>query len=192
VQAAVQPELGVIRQAANRAGTMLRRWQQTDRKPDVSLQYLDLNQVVRELPLPDELRNPAGETVSVRFQPAPGLASVLANVPDVQRLVHLLLTAAAEVSPRGASITVRIEPAQGQVLLSVEDQGPEVNTDLLERVFEPFAGVRGGLFPGSAEEELRLATCKVLARRQKGTITAANRVGGGLIISVGFAAAASK
>jgi signal transduction histidine kinase len=190
-QTAVQPELEVIRQAVNRAGTMLRRWQQTGLKAPVLWQALDLNEVVRDLPLPREVPNLSGDAVAVQFHPTAGLPRALGNVEDLKRLVGLLLTCAAEVSPRDGSITVRTESAPGQVLLSVEDQGPPVDPALLDRVFEPFAAVRGSsLFPGSADDELRMATCKVLARRQKGTITAARRPEGGLTITACFTAAA--
>ncbi len=188
-KAAVQPELAAIQQAVNRAGTMLRRWQQLVPKPAVVLQALDLNELLRGLPLPRELTNPSGEAVSVQFHPAAGLPAVLGNLADMTRLVPLLLANAAGPSPAGSTITVQTELGPGQVLLSVEDQGPAIEADLLERVFEPFTSVRGGVVPGSEVDELRLAACKVLARRQKGVITAANGPEGGVAIAVRFTAA---
>ena len=93
---------------------------------------------------------------------------------------------AAHASPERSTITVKTESVPGQILLSVEDQGAEIDPDLIERVFEPFAGLRDGLFVSSEEEQLWLATCKVLSRRQKATITAASGAAGGLKITVRF------
>jgi signal transduction histidine kinase len=186
---AVQPEIAVVRDAVTRAGTMLRRWQQMVPKPAVPLEALDLNQVLRDLPVPREFTKPSGEAVAVQFAAAAELPPMLGNRADLGRLVRLLLGSAAAVSPRGGTITVRTEPSQDQVQLLVEDQGPSIEANLLERVFEPFACVRGTPVVASDTDELRLATCKVLARRQKGIIAAANRPEGGVAISVRFTAA---
>jgi signal transduction histidine kinase len=186
---AVQSEIAVVREAVTRAGTMLQRWQQMVPKPAVALEALDLNRVLHDLPVPRELTNPSGAAVSVHLSPAADLPPVLGNRADLGRLVPLLLASAAAVSPAGSTITVRTEADQGHVQLSVEDQGPAIEADLLDRAFEPFASVRGTPLAASDMDELRLAACKVLARRQKGVITAANRPEGGVVISVRFTAA---
>jgi len=192
-QAAVQPELEIIRQAVKRASTMLKGLQHGGHKPPAMTfpEAVDLHQVVRDL-LPRRMQNPAGETVAVSFQPAPKLPRVLGHLEDIKQLVSLLLQNAAHASPAGGTITVRSGLARGQVLLSVEDQGPEVGADLVEHVFEPFVTIRAGLFPGSDEEQLWLPTCKILARRQKGTIEAARGGTGGLLVTVRFTAASGE
>jgi signal transduction histidine kinase len=185
-RAGVQAELGVIRQAIQRAGTMLRRWQQATPQPPASLEPLDLKQTIREVAFPEAVRNAAGEQISFRAHLAPDLPLVFGSAEDSKRLLRLLVKSAVEASREGGTVTVRAEPASGQVVLSVEDRGAAVAHDALDRVFEPFAGVRGGLFSASDEVELWLPTCKVLARRQKCTITAAPGNAGGLTISVRY------
>ena len=185
-QASVQAELGVIRQAIQRAGTMLRRWQQAAPRPGPPLKPFDLKQEIRELSFSETLRNAAGQKVSFRASVAPDLPIILGNPEDTRRLLCLFVKSAVAASPPGGTVTLRAEPADGQVVLSVEDQGTPVDNDLLERIFEPFAGARGGLLSGPEEGELWLATCKVLARRQKCTITATPGNAGGLIISVRY------
>ncbi len=190
-QARVQTELGVIRQSIQRAGTMLRRWQQAAPQTAVALVAFDLNQTIRELSLPDHRHNIEGEKVSFHVHMAPDLPPVLGSPEDSKRLLELLVKSAAHASPAGRTVTLRVESAPGQVILSVEDQGTPVDSEFLDRVFEPFAGPRSGLLSGSDEEELWLPTCKVLARRQKCTITAAPGSVGGLTISVRYQAATS-
>jgi signal transduction histidine kinase len=186
VQAGVQAELGTIRQAIQRAGTMLRRWQQATSKPAVTLETFDLKQTIRELAFPEILRNAAGESISFRACLAPDLPRVVGGPEDSKRLIRLLVTSAARASSLGGTVTLRAETAPDQVVLSVEDQGTPIEEDLLERVFEPFVGVRGGLVAGADEEALWLPTCKVLARRQRCTISAAPGIPGGLTISVRY------
>jgi signal transduction histidine kinase len=188
-QAGVQAELGIIRQAIQRAGAMLRRWQQATPRPLAPLEAFDLNGLIRDLSLPQRLQGTAGGEVGLRLQPAPQLPAVLGNREDSGRLIRLLLKSAVEASPDGGTVTLRTEMTHGHVVLSVEDQGATVEPELLERIFEPFTSVRGGLFAKSDEEELWLATCKVLARRQKCTIAATPGSAGGVMISVRFPAA---
>jgi signal transduction histidine kinase len=189
VHAMVQAELSSIRQTIQRAGTMLRRWQQAAPRATVPLEAFDLSQLIHDLAFPSAMRNAAGENVSIRVHAASELPAMLGNRDDTRRLLRLLVKSSVEASSEGGTVTVRAEPAHGHVVLSVEDQGPPVENDLLERLFEPFAGARSVLLSRSDEEELWLATCKVLARRQKGTIAASPGSAGGLLISVRFPAA---
>lgn len=189
-QAAVQAEMGTIRQSIQRAGAMLRRWQQATPKQAGPVEAFDLNRLIGDLSLPPRLRGTADQDVSLRVQLTPELPVVLGNRADTTRLLNLLIKSAVEASRDGGTVTLRTELTHGHVLLCVEDQGAAVEPELLERLFEPFAAVRGGLFAKSDEEELWLATCKVLARRQKCTITATQGNAGGVTISVRYPAAA--
>jgi two-component system sensor histidine kinase TctE len=188
---AVQAELHAIRQTIQRAGGMLHRWQQMSSKPDVFLEKLDLHQLLRELPLPEQLPNSGGQPVSVRFQPVADLPCIRGAREDLRQLVSLLLGSAARASPAKGTVTVRTAQERGQVLLIVEDQGPEVAPNMLERVFEPFAAVRENLHRDSPGE-LWLSLSKILARRQQGTIAAARGAAGGLEITVRLTPANDK
>jgi signal transduction histidine kinase len=56
------------------------------------------------------------------------LSDVLAN----------LISNALEAAPEKGSVRLSVQPADGQILLSVEDDGPGVPAHLRERIFEPF------------------------------------------------------
>ncbi len=66
--------------------------------------------------------------------------SIVASIDaaKVERIVENLLANTARHTPAGTRVWVRVEPAQGGVLVSVEDEGPGVPQDLREAVFEPF------------------------------------------------------
>jgi two-component system OmpR family sensor kinase len=68
------------------------------------------------------------DEVTVTGDPA-GLAQVLAN----------LLTNARAHTPPGTTVSVALTPVDGQVTLSIVDDGPGVPPDLLPHVFERFA-----------------------------------------------------
>lgn len=60
------------------------------------------------------------------------------DAPKVERIVENLLANAAKHTPAGTPLHVGVRPADGGVLLTVEDEGPGVSDDLKAKVFEPF------------------------------------------------------
>jgi two-component system sensor histidine kinase KdpD len=57
----------------------------------------------------------------------------------IGEVIYTLVDNAAKYSPDGCPIKVRATPApDGEILLSVEDQGPGIRQDLRQRVFEKF------------------------------------------------------
>jgi hypothetical protein len=66
--------------------------------------------------------------------------SVLADVDTskVERIVENLLANAVRHTPPGTQVWVRVLPQDGGALISVEDEGPGVLSELKDAVFEPF------------------------------------------------------
>ena len=75
------------------------------------------------------------------------------------------------------------EDGAGRVAISVADTGPGIAPADLARIFEPGFSTREGS-PG-----LGLAVCRKVARQHGGTLTAANRAGGGAQFTLSFPAA---
>ncbi|MFD2236893.1 ATP-binding protein [Aureimonas populi] len=95
----------------------------------------------------------------------------------LKRALRNLLENAA-THGKGARAT--LTQAQGAALLTIEDDGPGIPPDLIERVFEPFFRVDPGrrkLGPGAG---LGLAIAGEIVERHGGSIAIANREGGGL------------
>lgn len=83
-----------------------------------------------------------------------------------------LLANALSVSPQGGRITLRSTLAEGLWRVSIEDEGPGLNAEQRERIFERF--VRFG--PPSATDKgsgLGLAICRSIVQLHKGRIFAA-------------------
>jgi len=82
-----------------------------------------------------------------------------------------LLTNAAKFTPPGGAIEVLVERDRNRVLVTVRDDGPGIEREQLQRIFEPFVqgdpgrdSKRGGLGLG-------LAIVKDLVERHGGTVT---------------------
>ncbi|HEX9800247.1 MAG TPA: HAMP domain-containing sensor histidine kinase [Thermoanaerobaculia bacterium] len=88
-----------------------------------------------------------------------------------QLLLNLLLNAAQVQGPGGAA-EVRLRGEWEHAVLVVEDRGPGIPAELVERLFEPFVSGRGSTGLG-------LAVCHGIARAHRGTIEGENRAQGG-------------
>lgn len=170
----LKDELAVIRKKAMGAAGMVRQLQHYGQQQQPPAQWVDLNQASRDAV--------AGLSLRVQLDLASGLPPVLAIVPDLKRMVEALVeSAAAAAAPGTPAITLRTRQEEDRVLLEVEDTAPDVEDELLARLFEPFVPAR----PGD-EHGMRLALCKGLARRFQAVIRGENRDEGGMRFTVEF------
>src|SRR5439155_20573329 len=72
----------------------------------------------------------------VRVSAGPVRASV--DGPKVERIVDNLLANAVKHTPRGASVALRVEQRENDVLIVVDDDGPGVPDEFKGSVFDPF------------------------------------------------------
>lgn len=93
---------------------------------------------------------------------------------DSGRLRQVLVNLLDNAAQAGAgSVEVRATAAQGEVLVTVRDDGPGIPSEIRERLFEPFVTGRAG---GTG---LGLAICRRLVERHGGTLGLAAGGNGG-------------
>jgi two-component system sensor histidine kinase KdpD len=97
-----------------------------------------------------------------------------------QALANLLLNAAMHTPP-GTPIEIRAAQEGVALTLSVGDHGPGLATELLPRIFDKFTRGPGAPTGGSG---LGLAIVKGFVEAHNGTVTAANRAGGGALFTM--------
>lgn len=120
--------------------------------------------------------------------PAKGPALRLVGDADQLRqvLVNLLLNAAQAMGGQGR-IWVRAE-AREDLVVEVEDNGPGIGDELLERIFEPFFSTKNrGEGTG-----LGLSVCRKLVEAHGGTLVASAGVKGGGLFRLTLPAQAEK
>ncbi len=118
---------------------------------------------------------------------------VLASA-DRDRFVQLLLILvdnAVDHSPRGTTVTVRVRRAGAQAMVEVEDQGPGIPPEAMERIFEPFTRLHGTTRHGSGGTGLGLAIARRITDAMRGTIHASSPEGAGARFTVTLPAADS-
>lgn len=84
----------------------------------------------------------------------------------------------------GNSVRVAVSEAFDTVRIDVQDNGPGIPEEALERVFEPFERLDESRNRSSGGAGLGLSIAKRAIEREGGTITLANRCEGGLVATV--------
>lgn len=114
---------------------------------------------------------------------------VLADPLRLQQLLGNLLANAIRFSPEGGRIELTARhDGEGKVRVTVADRGPGIPPNELESIFEAF--VQSSATKNAAGGTgLGLAICRRIAEAHEGRIWAANRPGGGAVISLVLPAA---
>jgi two-component system sensor histidine kinase KdpD len=95
----------------------------------------------------------------------------------IEQVFQNILENAVRCSPKGSSLNISARTKEGEVEISVADQGPGIKDSDIEKVFEKF--YKGASSPGSG---LGLAICRAVVKVHGGRIWAENGPGGGAII----------
>jgi signal transduction histidine kinase len=120
---------------------------------------------------------------------APSPAIAIADRARIVQLILILMDNAVDHSPAGGAVTVRIERASRLVVIHVDDQGPGIPEDDLERIFEPFTRLTGTTRHGSGGTGLGLAIARRIVSAHGGTIRADSPLTGGARFTVELPAA---
>lgn len=95
------------------------------------------------------------------------LPPVAADETLVRQALANLLVNAAQASPPGASVTLRLVPVEGQLEFHVIDQGHGISPELADQVLRPFVSTRAS----AGGSGLGLAIAQELARHHGGTVS---------------------
>ena len=145
-----------------------------------AVEPVDLAKLVREI---------AAEVRSLGHPVSTGpldYVSVKAGALGLRRALRNLIVNAAT---HGKGCSVSLSSAGSQAVLTIEDRGPGIPPELLNKAFEPFFRVNPGRMQSIPGAGLGLAIAKEIVERYGGTIALENRVDGGLQQRVVFAVA---
>ncbi len=105
---------------------------------------------------------------------------VVGDITRLRQVLINLMTNAIKFSPPDSSVEVKVERfADGRVAVAVIDTGIGIEAAKLERIFEPFAQVDGGLSRSFGGLGLGLAVARRMARLHGGDVVITSRPGVG-------------
>jgi two-component system sensor histidine kinase CpxA len=110
---------------------------------------------------------------------------VKADARLLHRAIENIVRNACYYSPRDAAINVHCWLDSDNVHISIEDEGPGVPQNMLEKIFQPFVRVSSAREADTGGTGIGLAIAKRVIDMHNGKITATNKPdGNGLIVTV--------
>jgi len=160
---------------------MVNAFSEYARVPQINLQPMDLNRLVREvldLYRSSELKTQILEQLSSRDTRIDGDSGRLRQL--LHNLLKNALEAVRDVQDSCITVTTRVIEGEtvSQVELCVDDNGPGIEAGVLENIFEPYISTKP---KGSG---LGMAIVKKIVEEHGGTISAANSEAGGAQIRI--------
>jgi signal transduction histidine kinase len=123
-----------------------------------------------------------GVHIALRGEVADGRPLVLASPGHLEQVLDNVLSNALEVSPDGATITVRAQSRGDEVELTVADEGPGMSDADKSRAFDRFW--RGQGLTGRSGSGLGLAVVRQLVTDDGGTVALRDAPGSGLSVVI--------
>ena len=198
---AVRSEIRQVLEAAERASALTRQLLAVSRSQGLSLEPLDLNEVLRQLLT--LLRRILPETVLVDLIEGTPLPHVEADRSQLEQVFMNLLINARDAMPEGGRVTIETEQVAldgadlganpwarpgRYVLISVTDTGVGMDRETLEHIFEPFFTTKAT----QAGTGLGLAVSYGIVRQHDGMLQCRSEVGRGSAFQVYFPAARKR
>jgi len=109
---------------------------------------------------------------------------VRADAERLRQVLLNLLSNAVKFTEPGGRVSLSCEPRDGHAAFAVRDTGIGIPADQLERIFEPFVQVRGGLTRPHDGTGLGLSISRELARAMGGDLRAESAVGEGSTFTI--------
>ncbi len=121
--------------------------------------------------------------VSCEVDVPPGLSAEV-DADRIREAVDNLIDNALRFAPPGTAIEVAAAPDGPDVLIEVRDRGPGFPPSFLPHAFERFARPDSGRARSDGGAGLGLAIVSAIARAHGGQASAANRPGGGAVVTL--------
>ncbi len=115
---------------------------------------------------------------------AVGLPAVPADLQRLEQILGNLVDNALRHTPDGGVVRLIADSDGAMVRIMVEDSGPGIPADSIDRIFERFYRLDSGRARAEGGSGLGLAIARKLAEAHGGTLTAENRPEGGALFTL--------
>jgi len=130
------------------------------------------------------VRAQASERLRFELVAPPGLPPVAADRDKLRQVIANLLVNAVKYSPAGGRVEVGLSAEDGQLVISIRDDGLGIAAADQSLIFEKFHRVDPNMTGGVSGTGLGLYICRELVRRMGGTISVDSKLGEGSTFAV--------
>jgi signal transduction histidine kinase len=180
VEADAELALDKIEKAVDRARRISQNFLRFSRSPDAIVRDTNLEDLAAEVvELTGKTAYHHGVSVAVISEPE-AITSLLTDPFQLRQVLLNLVTNAIQAVPKGGQVSLRLGGDDHEVSVAVEDNGPGIPEENIERVFEPFFTTK----PEGQGTGLGLAVSRGIVERLGGRIEIDNRPGEGCTFRV--------
>jgi signal transduction histidine kinase len=115
-----------------------------------------------------------GRSLTFQKHVPPDPGHINADGVAIKRAIRALISNATRFTPDGGRVTLTVVAEPGWIRLLVEDSGPGIGADMLQRMFKPFVQAEPALTRRNNGAGLGLTLVDRLARSHGGTVTGRN------------------
>ena len=139
---------------------------------------MDIGQLLERLLAERDARG-ADNSIRIAFaRPQRGSTTVMGDPGRIERMFDNLLDNAISFSPENGVVQVSATASDGQVIASVEDEGPGVSADRRDAIFERFHSDRPDIAAFGRHSGLGLSIARTIVLAHDGTIDVRDRPSG--------------
>jgi len=117
-----------------------------------------------------------------------GPATAMGDSGLIGRLIANLIDNAIDHNVDRGQVDIRTQTLDGHAVLTIGNTGPLIPAGETERLFEPFQRLHGARTANDGHHGLGLSIVRAIAVAHNAEVTATPRPGGGLVVTVRFAA----
>ncbi len=184
-----QIELEIARM--NRVIGEMLRYSSLDNQVTIKQQLLRVNRRLQDIVATEQVEaSNAGCELQLDAEPD---LTIIGDPELISRGFENIIRNAIRFAPAGSRVSIQAwresdAAGQPQIAITVKDSGPGIDAEQLQRVFEPYVKLNAGQ-NSQPSTGLGLAIVKRVVERHHGSVTADNRDGGGLCVTVRLPAA---
>jgi len=175
-------QLSILQQQARRAAEIVQNLTYFSRPPAPGKNPINVGELVQRT-LHLHAYSLRKNNITVDFLPDAGLP-LISGDPHQLMQVFLNLVLNAEQAIREArdrgTLRIRLAHTEGAILVSFEDDGPGISSEILPNIFDPFYTTKR---PGRGTG-LGLSICKAILKEHGGNVEVASAPGGGAVFTV--------
>lgn len=165
--------LEFIRVAVKQANDLLEEFSMQGKKTPLSLEYVDLGDIIEESLLQVKTSEKIGFETVINTK-----NKVRVDRSKMLRVINNLIKNAVEAMPNGGKISIIVKDESEHVKIKIKDTGVGIPEDKLSNLFRPFRSTK------TKGMGLGLAFCKETIQAHNGTISVESKLGKGTTFTI--------